>query len=437
MKKNASYLALLALVGCAGSPQHTSENFSGPIVLPASSQPQVVWLKEGDRTPASTPVIQWNPTVIPVEIRGNHEQKSLVVTVNQEMSWTESEPYNDVKMEYREVEVPSTCAELLCTSTGGAGKSENWNRFYNASGVAAKAQALADAIVGVGVPSAQALIANRYFSSKPRSWDDFAAEIRRAAVSGVIRQSVVTEVIYNHRMENALALGYGQDSCREVVRSCSVWQSKLVAIPFINYRKVTKKRLISSRQFNVDITIKGAKLLSFEKDNLQIAINEDGKMLDNDGNGGLNRYTFTTAMDEKGHLVIDGTATTRIQRDLPSNIVRQDSYTLVGTEATFVLDVDPALIPGQEDPDAQLVVDYTVQNCEYGWTGTCGLGFSSWKNFKVASQQIKEGRTVIATGLPVHNHGQVVYTVTRRNSVYFSNKSTSSRETESLKMPRR
>lgn len=410
---------IFVLLGCASTPPATN--------------PNVVYLKEGDRVPASDPTTQWDPATISIDIRNAQESKSAVVTVNQEMIWdTTQQVYTDA-MEYREVQIPSTCTDYTCDdSSAGNGKSELWNQYFSAP-ASQKAQALNTAIYGVGPTSAQALVQNNFFRSKPRSWSEFTAEIQRAADAGVIKQSVATNVIYNSSAENRANLGYGQNSCQQVAHSCSMWVSQLTPVKKLVNQTVTQKKVINTKQFNVDIHVSGAKLMSSESDHLDFTLNENGQLADTSGDGGLNRYTLQTQVDGN-HITILANQTQRILKDLSSNVVTQDQFILVNNTPTFILNVDSSYLPTSEDPQSQLVVDYTVQDCEYGWTGTCG--FSPWKTLKLASAQIRSNRLVIPVTIPAHNKGRIVYTVTRRNSAFYNNNPTEARNTDSVKMSR-
>ncbi|MBO9665997.1 MAG: hypothetical protein J7501_04230, partial [Bdellovibrio sp.] len=259
--------------------------------------------------------------------------------------------------------------------------------------------------------------------------------LKRAADAGVIKKSVATNVLTNYRYENISNLGYAQGTCKEVVRQCTVTISKLEPVTFRNSRIVEKRKILeeNTKKFDVNIEVLGALLLPTEKDVVTLEINENGAVALQDSNGN-NRYSIV-AMDVQGKVInVQVKADSRVLRNLSNNVVRQDSYKLIGDKATFILDVDPAFVPGQEDPNSQLVIDYIVHVCEYGWTGTCG--FSSWKSLKMDSATITTSRTILTIDVPKKNKSEIVYTITRKNSRFFNDKSTSSRSTENVKMPK-
>jgi hypothetical protein len=62
--------------------------------------------------------------------------------------------------------------------------------------------------------------------------------------------------------------------------------------------------------------------------------------------------------------------------------------------------------------------------------------FSKFKAIKMDSAQITNSRTIITMDVPKKNRSEIVYTITRKNSRFFNDKATSSRETATLSMPK-
>lgn len=91
----------------------------------------------------------------------------------------------------------------------------DWKGFFNVSGrknsngISPKAQALADAIAGIGDAKAQKIIDAGYFSSKPRSWYEFSAVITSAS-NALGDSSIASECLYNadNAYKNKVRLGY-------------------------------------------------------------------------------------------------------------------------------------------------------------------------------------------------------------------------------------
>ena len=94
------------------------------------------------------------------------------------------------------------------------------------------------------------------------------------------------------------------------------------------------------------------------------------------------------------------------------------------------MDVDPNYIPNNEDPNSQLVVDYTVKTCDLNWIGLCKWG--AYKAVKVSSVIVTQQRTQVSVELPKSVKGWIEYTVSRRNSQFF-NPEVVNRTSDSLK----
>ncbi|WP_413559614.1 hypothetical protein [Bdellovibrio sp. HCB209] len=389
----------------------------------------IVYLTASDRAPAGAPELKWTRGSAYVAVLGTSPEGTSTqeVKVNQEMIWTEAEFFTDYRSEYQETVVPGTCSDFQCST--GAGKSQLWDAFYSAPGDK-KSAALDAAISGIGEVSAKALVAKGYFKSKPKSWSEFTREINTAADRGVIKKSVATMVVENNRYENITKLGYAGNSCQEVKRTCDLYITKLVQVPFQNSREVQKRRIVETRSFKVTLNISGSLLLPSEKDTVSVKIDETGKVVALDSQG-YNNYAVASQAVNGQQVVVELKAINRVLRPLSNNMIRQESFVLVGDKPTFVLDIDPEMIPGKEDPNAQLVIDYTVQVCEYGWTGTCG--FSSWKNAKMDSAVITAARTVIPVEVPRKHKAQILYRVARKNSIFFDSKGLNERESDEIK----
>lgn len=416
------YILIASLVlGCSHSPTNEPN--------PSSANNDVIYLKKGDREPANAPQLLWQPAAVRVEVTSASVKVNASVEVNQEMIWKEMENFPDFRNEYRETEVVGQCSDFVCPV--GSSKSALWDALY-AAPREKKAAALANAIQGIGDTSAEALVTRKYFTSKPKTWNEFSAEISRAANAGVIKKSVASSVLNNYKYENIANLGYARGACREEIRSCTMVISKLVKVPFTNQRDVERRRIVSTKNFSVNVSVMDAVLLATEKDTLTLRIDENGRLVNIDTNG-YNRYAVASQEVDGQNVSLQIKSESRVLRDLSSNVVRQDSYQLIGEKATFMLDVDPAFIPGTEDPNAQLVVDYTVRACKYGWTGLCGFG---WDKLIMSSAPITSARSVLPVQVPRQHKSEIVYSISRKNSRFFNDKGTSERSTDSIKMPK-
>ena len=114
--------------------------------------------------------------------------------------------------------------------------------------------------------------------------------------------------------------------------------------------------------------------MSTEHETVQFHITENGQVPEQVVMGSYNRYKISSVLMGPRKTQVKLTSDQRFFRNLPQNVIRQDQFLKVGTTPTFILDVDPNDIPNNEDPNSQLVVDYTVKTCNLSWLGTCKWG---------------------------------------------------------------
>lgn len=204
--------------------------------------------------------------------------------------------YNDVVIRYGD----ENRANLGYEYSGGynfwespdafAGNPDPWHGYFNAK-KADKPAALAKAIRGVGQNTAEIIVENGYFSSKPRSWDDFKAEIK-----GIERDLEGRYPAMNGLYENVVSR-YGSDNkqnlygtpqrddgdrdpgdhypspgsgrrrqeptspqivCRPVTRSETIWVKK------------TYEKLVDVLRKKVDVFIENGTLLNGETESIQL-----------------------------------------------------------------------------------------------------------------------------------------------------------------------
>jgi hypothetical protein len=415
---SASLLAGFLVLGCTHS-----------AVQPVPPNNDVVYLKAGDREPAQAYQLLWHPATFQMEVARASESKTAQGVVTQEMVWKDIvTDYRDTYVD-REVTIAGTCAKAVCPQA--TGQSELWNAYFSAP-KEKKADALSKAIDGIGDVSAKALVEKGYFRSKPRSWDDFTAEMDRAANAGVIKKNVATMATDTYQDVNIAKLGYQKEACTYQKYSCSktILQPTLVRVPV--QREVEKRRMVQSKPVEVRVNVTGAKLLSFEKDSLFIAVDENGRASVDDGNG-FNRYMLTRQSVYGNQVNLDITADARVLRDLPGNVVLRDSYELIGGKATFALELDPKyFVDAGVDPNGQFVVDYEVNTCEYGWAGCWG----SWKKMSRTTAVMTSPKLSITMDIPKKNKSYISYKISKVNSEFFNAKSISDRSSDSVKMPK-
>lgn len=153
----------------------------------------------------------------------------------------------------------------------------NWSGFFNVK-KSEKPAALADAIKGVGIPTAEKLIANGYFSSKPRSWTSFKAEIKRASNDSAIGYPELdNRVNGQYGRENEMAL-YGKPATTKIENGFT-WEKRITIVyeqvphqvPTIEYRDVKVVDSSYAQARDVKLSVSGVKLLSHESESVTLA----------------------------------------------------------------------------------------------------------------------------------------------------------------------
>lgn len=422
-------LGLVALAAISACQSKSWTPTSTPEAMLSPNAPKIVYLKEGDRNPASEPSVRWEPEAVSLKITQSTQNFPITVDVKQVLTWQETEQYQTLENFWQEVVRPGTCYDLVCT--GGGGKSPYWDAFFSAP-KAQKPAALSNAIKGAGIPTATGLINGGYFSSKPKTWSAFASEINSAANSGAINKSAATSILNTYRAENAENLGYTKNNCSSQARSCQVYDEVVVQRPVTRTRIVEKRRVQDHRQFEVGVQVTNAKLLSTESEIVQFRIDEHGVPMEREVGGSFNRYVLGASPAGPNRVMLSLTGSQRILRGLSSNVVRKDSLQRIGGVPTLTIEVDPTMLPTAEDQGSQLVADYKLMSCELNWLGTGCKMFKDYKTVRADTKILTTPTTMIPMDLPQDEKIWVDYTVRRLNSSFYDNLPTSTRQTESL-----
>jgi hypothetical protein len=162
--------------------------------------------------------------------------------------------------------------DIKCTGgVPGNGKDGDWHGFFNVP-KEEKAEALAASIKGIGVATAERIVrANKYFKSKPKSWGEFKAEIRR--IGDELNVPVVENVLGNsaNASANMANLDYRskEGECREI------WEDQT----FITWEEV--RSLDKSFSRNIEINVQGAPLLQGETEEFgaRMSMGDDGELV--------------------------------------------------------------------------------------------------------------------------------------------------------------
>lgn len=182
---------------------------------------------------------------------------------------------------------------LICSTIPSDGKGD-WKGFFNAP-KSEKAARLADAIKGVGMNTAQRLVADGFFNRKPRTWDEFRDVILSA--DRVYHIGLSNQVLVTYGRENAQNLGYySAQTCREELTYQNVWE------------QVTDRVFSHNVTKHFHVEIEGANLLRGERETLTATF--DGFADSLSISSGLNSYTVMRA--DQGGTVLYHLLATRI-----------------------------------------------------------------------------------------------------------------------------
>jgi hypothetical protein len=138
--------------------------------------------------------------------------------------------------------------------TSGDGSQGDWKGFFNVP-KNQKAQALASAIKGVGLSTAQKLVDDNSFSSKPRSWSAFARVINDA--DDRYKTGFSYDVVVKYKKENMTDLGY-------IVEGKCDYVTKRV------FRRVPVRKFHHTEEKDFLVTVSNAPLLSGEEESFTV-----------------------------------------------------------------------------------------------------------------------------------------------------------------------
>ncbi len=383
---------------------------------------RTIQLKDGDRTPASEPRVYWTKSEKQLFVGQGGLHTSFGADIQQIKEWTETIPYQDTCYRDGFTEENGTCEGYRCSSSG-SGKSEAWDAFYSAP-KSRKANALADAIKGVGESTAEKLIAADYFHRKPRSWEDFSNEINSAANRGVIGKDISYQVLVKYKAENAANLGYEGSSCSTYQYSCTVYTPGLIPYACTKYKDQIYTRVIDSMRRTVSIDVSNPSLQSFETDTATVSVGRDL----NDVSAEIGPYNrYNVDVDNRNDTAhIQATGIQRVLVDLPRATVRSGTLQKQGGQGVFSLTVNSQYLGEGRD---QLVLKYNVHTCRMKLFSACLSAFKPGTDVVVP---ITQSETSINIPLEFRTKSKVVYTLARKGSRWYNDNYLSTFETDSI-----
>ncbi len=374
--------------------------------------------------------VYWKKQNVSIQVSPNGSRDSSYSQIFQRMVLThnyyECGYYQDPIVQTQQ----GTCYEVSCQ--GGAGQSQAWNAFYSAR-KEEKASKLAAAIKGIGKSSAESLISANYFSSKPRSWDAFKAEINRAANSGVITSQVRTLVLSTYRMDNINNLGYSSGNCTYTPYACE----EVVVIREGQYVSQTcddaRETVIDSKLMNYNFHVDNAVLLKSEVENISVAVSGDPSTTELQS-ATYNNYSLQIVGQSQNSVDVLLSGVSRKQVNLPAGslmnaqLIPQNAQT-----ATLQVTVSPNALPAANTE--KLAVSFEVRTCAIGFLGICGL---SWDKKQVFNGTITKNISSfnVPTGLPNAKRGvkmEVQVKIYKMNSIYHNARPVS-KTTPSIKL---
>lgn len=193
--------------------------------------------------------------------------------------------------------------EWECDYVPGDGKGD-WHGFYNLP-KNQKPQALADAIKGIGLKTAETIVLSgrNYFSPKPRTWNEFKNEISQIEREQDLK-GLYANVISKFGDENMTNLGYRGESanCRVVDKHETIWTTETI----------TERHFIRTLPRIVDISVNGSRLLQGEQE--VITARYDGRNVTFDLSRTYNQYT--AAEEARGVFVLRATGRQPVRPNL-------------------------------------------------------------------------------------------------------------------------
>lgn len=273
-----------------------------------------------------------------------------------------------MEMQPVEVEVTREVPYEDCTGASpGNGTDGNWGNLFNIP-KKDKPQALADSVEGIDLKTARIIIEKGYFSSKPRSWNDFKDYIRQIEREAKL-PGLSNKVINDRRAATAnhRNLGYVRTGCKIVYR-----QEKYIEV---QVQKVPVDHPVpgQSKKRNITVKVDNGPLLLGEQEEFVVTYQVQqapppappGKMIEVVSVEGRTAYQ-SGYRETKSESTADSTTVTmqgqgRVRVPVPSGAVQIIPRAVNGK---LQLQATPAL-----DPDAGGSISVTVTTLEKGSFG--------------------------------------------------------------------
>lgn len=420
MKRSVIVGLAVLWLGCSSSPKMTTPVGSNETVdvnigwnkAPATTS----FTTDGDREPAGT--LKWEGDSTAVRIQPGGGSYDVTVSPRQVESYQEAYNYTCDMYTWGN----TTCYDYECKS--GAGSSDLWNAFYKAK-KNDKAKALANAITGVGVSTAQKIVDAGTFGSKPRSWKEFQDSIGDVYKAGVITADQYREILGTYADQNRANLGYASEGCVPVSYSCVKYGLFSVTNGCTGYQ--TKERTVSVNTLNIQVNVQDPKIQSFETDSLTVSATQDYSTVQI-SQGDKSQYMMLDKNVGNNGMAMSLKGVSRNMIDLPSSALQGVAFNdATGQSLSAIVTVDPKYIGQGED---KLMIELQLTYCQppsnWGFfRGDCqGKDATAKTTLEKIYRTISQAQSTIAIpqNIPKGTRIWVSYAIHRENSPWYNNK---------------
>lgn len=191
-----------------------------------------------------------------------------------------------------------TCTRVECEERE-VNENPTWNGFFTSTNNAEKAKILSDMVKGIGISTAEKIVAYNLIKYRPTSWSSFVNLVNyleNELLKRGYQNKFAKEVIELYGFDNAKSLGYFLDTfCRDISYSCQI--------------TVLKEKKVFAYNINKNISInysgKGSNthLYPFEAEEITITTEGSGesKVLNKTG---FNNYTSEVQLLDQGAKIL-------------------------------------------------------------------------------------------------------------------------------------
>jgi hypothetical protein len=267
---------------------------------------------------------------------------------------------------------------------------EGWTRLNHARSNIEKANALADAVYGMGKPAAEKMIEHGLLRTMPKSWEAFSQTITRAGNAKILLPQQVNEILGNSGdYENHIRLGYSLSSANaydvRAGRCYGFIRTERVRVgSHTETRYHTIKTQTGTVQRNLTINVRGGLLLPSEIEQIDLVVSANPNDLELSG-GLHNNYqlTFTNGPQSttfaNGLSVVSSASTLnlipigRIRSEAPNSLLQDVTVTdegSAGMKAVVTMSELAQELINVGTPAGNFLIHYDITGCK-PFLGVC------------------------------------------------------------------